>query len=110
MASWARDAIFYHVYPLGFCGAPRRNEPAAAPQPRLGLLTADLARIASMGFTALYLGPVFESVAHGYDPMDWRAVDRRLGGRDDLARLCGRGAAPAATPSSTRAGPATTTS
>jgi len=88
MDEWARDAIFYHVYPLGFCGAPRRNDFVSRPAPRLDALTADLGRIAAMGFNALYLGPVFESVAHGYDPVDWRAVDRRLGDRGDLARLC----------------------
>ena len=89
MGSWAADAVFYHVYPLGYCGAPRRNDLRSAPVPRLGRLTADLPRIAALGFNALYLGPVFESVAHGYDTVDWRAVDRRLGGRDDLVRLCG---------------------
>jgi glycosidase len=90
MADWARDAIFYHVYPLGFCGAPRRNDLVSAPSPRLDRLTADLARIAGLGFDALYLGPLFESVAHGYDPVDWRRVDRRLGDREALARLCAK--------------------
>ncbi len=88
MDGWARDAIFYHVYPLGFCGAPRRNDLSSAPVPRLDRLTADLGRIASLGFNALYLGPLFESVAHGYDPVDLRRVDRRLGDGDSLRRLC----------------------
>lgn len=88
MSDWAKDAIFYHIYPLGFCGAPRRNDFSSAPTARLGAITADLGRIAALGFTALYLGPLFESVAHGYDPVDWRVVDRRLGDRGDLARLC----------------------
>ncbi len=88
MSDWAKDAIFYHIYPLGFCGAPRRNDFDSAPVARLGAITADLGRIAAIGFNALYLGPVFESVAHGYDPVDWRAVDRRLGDRADLGRLC----------------------
>jgi glycosidase len=87
MDGWTNDAIFYHVYPLGYCGAPRRNDLTSAPVPRLDRLTADLGRIASLGFTALYLGPVFESVAHGYDPVDWRTVDRRLGNREALGRL-----------------------
>ena len=88
MDGWAQDAIFYHVYPLGFCGAPRRNDLSSAPVPRLDRLTADLGRIASLGFNALYLGPLFESVAHGYDPVDLRRVDRRLGDGDSLRRLC----------------------
>lgn len=88
MSEWAKDAIFYHIYPLGYCGAPRRNDLSSAPVPRLDRLTADLGRIASLGFNALYLGPVFEAVAHGYDPVDWRTVDRRLGTGDTLKRLC----------------------
>ena len=87
MDGWASDAIFYHVYPLGFCGAPRRNDLSSGSEPRLDRLTADLGRIASLGFNALNLGPVFESVAHGYDPVDWRKVDRRLGTKDTLKRL-----------------------
>jgi glycosidase len=88
MDGWANDAVFYHVYPLGYCGAPRRNDLSSAPEPRLERLRSDLGRIADLGFTALYLGPVFESVAHGYDPVDWRRVDRRLGTADTLGRLC----------------------
>jgi cyclomaltodextrinase / maltogenic alpha-amylase / neopullulanase len=87
MSGWAGDSIFYHVYPLGYCGAPRRNDLLSESVPRLDRLRSDLGRIASLGFTALYLGPVFESVAHGYDPVDWRRVDRRLGDRDALRRL-----------------------
>lgn len=30
------------------------------------------------------LGPVFESVSHGYDTIDWRRVDPRIGSWDDL--------------------------
>ena len=24
--SWTKDAIFYHIYPLGLCGAPQVND------------------------------------------------------------------------------------
>ncbi len=24
--NWVNDAVFYHIYPLGFCGAPKYNE------------------------------------------------------------------------------------
>jgi cyclomaltodextrinase / maltogenic alpha-amylase / neopullulanase len=88
MDGWANDAIFYHVYPLGFCGAPRRNDLISAPEDRLDRLTRDLPRVSGLGFTALYLGPLFESVSHGYDPASWRTVDRRLGTADALRGLC----------------------
>jgi cyclomaltodextrinase / maltogenic alpha-amylase / neopullulanase len=84
--SWAADAVFYHIYPLGTLGAPTRNDFAAAPSSRLDALHAWLDPIADLGATAIYLGPVFESTAHGYDTADYFTVDRRLGDRDALAR------------------------
>ncbi|MBL8966389.1 MAG: alpha-glucosidase C-terminal domain-containing protein [Spirochaetaceae bacterium] len=87
MTDWARDAFFYHVYPLGYCGAPERNDFRSPPVPRLDKLTERLDRVAALGADALYLGPVFESSAHGYDTVDHRAVDRRLGDAAALRRL-----------------------
>lgn len=85
--SWADDAVFYHIYPLGLCGAPRRNDFSQPPQPRLEQLFPWLDHIQALGATALYLGPLFESTAHGYDTADYYQVDRRLGDRAVLARL-----------------------
>ena len=25
MSNWVHSAVFYHIYPLGFCGAPQHN-------------------------------------------------------------------------------------
>lgn len=99
MVSWIDNAVFYHIYPLGYCGAPERNAPPwgrgpgntseALPEPvRLDEITRRLDAIAALGVNALYLGPLFGSVAHGYDTVDYRSVDRRLGTDADLARLC----------------------
>lgn len=38
-----------------------------------------------LGINALYLGPVFESSAHGYDTADYYKIDRRLGTNEDFA-------------------------
>jgi len=40
-----------------------------------------------LGVNALYLGPIFESSAHGYDTADYYHVDRRLGSDDTLKQL-----------------------
>ncbi|MBN1284814.1 MAG: alpha-glucosidase C-terminal domain-containing protein [Anaerolineae bacterium] len=87
MAHWAYDAIFYHIYPLGLCGAPGRNDFCSPATPRLAQLYGWLDHIEGLGANALYLGPVFESTAHGYDTVDYYHVDRRLGNNDTLARL-----------------------
>jgi cyclomaltodextrinase len=84
--SWVRDAVFYHLYPLGALGAPARNDFAGPPAPRLEGLHGWLAEVLDLGATAVYLGPVFESTAHGYDTADYFTVDRRLGDNAALAR------------------------
>lgn len=84
---WWHRASFYHIYPLGYCGAPLLNDGVSAPTPRLHTLTAGLEQMASLGCSALYLGPVFESHSHGYDTIDYFIVDRRLGTNADLIQL-----------------------
>ncbi|HBN09581.1 MAG TPA: alpha-amylase [Cyanobacteria bacterium UBA8530] len=83
---WAHDAVFYQVYPLGMCGAPPRNDFASS-EPRLAQLFDWLPHWESLGIDALYLGPVWESTAHGYDTADYFHVDRRLGDDRLLADL-----------------------
>ena len=87
MGHWAYDSIFYHIYPLGFCGAPLRNDFCSPANPRLEQLYGWLEHLRHLGVNALYLGPVFESTAHGYDTVDYFHVDRRLGNNEMLSRL-----------------------
>jgi glycosidase len=87
LADWALDSIFYHVYPLGLCGAPARNDLGAAPVERLERLVPWLGHIRGLGANALYVGPLFESTAHGYDTADYWHLDRRLGTDDTLRRF-----------------------
>ncbi|HUJ75282.1 MAG TPA: alpha-amylase family glycosyl hydrolase, partial [bacterium] len=87
MTDWIDSAFIYHVYPLGYCGAPARNDCVSAPVPRLDLLTERLDQVAALGANVLYVGPLFESLSHGYDTLDYTTVDRRLGTNADLRRL-----------------------
>jgi len=84
---WAQDAFFYHVYPLGQCGAESRNDFCSPPKPRLDQLHGWIDHLRGLGANALYLGPVFEATAHGYDTADYYHVDRRLGSDETLAGL-----------------------
>ncbi len=81
---------FYHIYPLGFCGAPHQADFQSEPTPRLREVTAHLDYVRALGFDALYLGPLFASSSHGYDTADYLAVDRRLGTNEALAELVRR--------------------
>jgi glycosidase len=86
---WTTDSIFYHIYPLGFCGAPERNDFVSAPVLRLEKIHEWIPHLRELGVNALYLGPLFESTAHGYDTADYFHVDRRLGTNETLAHLIG---------------------
>ena len=83
MNKWYETAVFYHIYPLGLCGAPRENKGEGV-EHRLPGLEEWLPHIADLGCQGLYIGPLFESSGHGYDTKDYKLVDRRLGDNEDL--------------------------
>lgn len=87
MKHWIRESIFYHIYPLGFCGAPQNNS-ASQPVNRVHKISDLLPHLLKLGINALYLGPVFESSEHGYDTADYYQVDRRLGTNEDFKAVC----------------------
>ncbi|HBX82394.1 MAG TPA: alpha-amylase, partial [Propionibacteriaceae bacterium] len=83
--SSCENAIFWHVYPLGFTGAEIRPErPSGVVEHRLGRLTGWLDHAVGMGFTGLLLGPIFASTSHGYDTIDHLRIDPRLGDDADF--------------------------
>ncbi|MBR2527427.1 MAG: alpha-amylase [Blautia sp.] len=81
--AWYEEAVFYHIYPLGLTGAPAHND-YAEPVHRLRTLFPWIDHIREIGCTALYIGPLFESVGHGYETTDYRKLDSRLGDNQDL--------------------------
>lgn len=85
---WFKTASFYHIYPLGYCGQLQPNDFTSAPTGRILSVIDQIPAIKEMGFNAIYFGPVFESVKHGYDTVDYRVIDRRLGTNEDFAKVC----------------------
>ena len=81
--AWYDEAVFYHIYPLGLTGAPRQND-YGEPVHRLNTLLPWIGELKKAGFTALYIGPLFQSVGHGYETTDYRLLDCRLGTNEDL--------------------------
>lgn len=81
--AWYDEAVFYHIYPLGLTGAPEQND-YGAPVSRLRSLWQWVDHIRDLGCNALYIGPLFQSVGHGYETTDYFTVDSRLGTNDDL--------------------------
>ena len=76
MAPWYEAAEFYHIYPLGLCGAPARNEQEEVTH-RFDLLNEWLEHAADLGFTAI-TGPSTAdwetmkiSGSSSHTPMNW---------------------------------------
>lgn len=84
--SWYNEATFYHIYPLGLTGAPKEND-YGTPVHRLNTLLPWIDHIKEIGCTALYIGPLFESVGHGYETTDYKKLDSRLGTNEDLTNF-----------------------
>ena len=98
--AWVRDAVFYQIFPDRFAAServpkPGPMEPWDAPPTNYGFKGGDLLgvvehldHIASLGVTALYLTPVFQSASnHRYHTYDYLTVDPLLGGDAALREL-----------------------
>ncbi len=81
--AWYDEAVFYHIYPLGLTGTPKQNTYQEV-EHRLNTLLPWIDHIKNIGCNALYIGPLFESVGHGYETTDYKKLDSRLGTNEDL--------------------------
>lgn len=86
MSNWVNESVFYHVYPLGFCGAPEYND--CKVEYRLDKLSQWIPHLKALQVNALYIGPLFDSSKHGYDTKDYYKIDTRLGDNNSFKALC----------------------
>ncbi len=98
--AWARDAVFYQIFPDRFAASERVPKPGPlqpwdAPPTATGFKGGDLLGIAErlpyledLGIDAIYLNPVFSSASnHRYHTYDYFTVDPLLGGDAALREL-----------------------
>lgn len=86
MMSWIHDTVIYNIYPFGFCGAPKQNDFQLAY--RLDKLYDFIPHFKKMGVNCIVFNPVFESSRHGYDTIDYKKIDSRLGDNDSFKKIC----------------------
>lgn len=84
--NWINDSVLYHVYTLGYCGAPFNQDNDT--QYRLDKLIEWIPHLKELGVNAVCLGPVFQSCTHGYDTIDYRRIDCRLGDNESFKKIC----------------------
>ncbi|MDO4620012.1 MAG: alpha-amylase family glycosyl hydrolase [Lachnospiraceae bacterium] len=85
--AWFNETLFYHIYPIGAFDAPKRNEGEATKGSRILSLIDWIPHLQELGVGALYIGPIFESVSHGYDTNDYFTPDSRLGTKEDFQKV-----------------------
>lgn len=83
---WYDESVFYQIYPLGFCGAPRENDGVTVN--RIKKVNDWIEHIKKVGANAIYFSPLFESDRHGYDTRDYKKLDCRLGTNEDFKEVC----------------------
>ena len=100
---WARDAIFYQIFPERFANGDKSNDgPDVQPwgtaptfSNRMG---GDLAGVLDrleylrdLGINGLYFNPLFQSRSnHGYDTTDYKQIDTRFGATATLKSITAR--------------------
>ena len=91
VSDWPATVIWWHCYPLGFVRAePHLSDcPPGQVQHRLDHLVAWLDYVVDLGCNGLILGPIFASISHGYDTLDHKRIDPRLGDDADFDVLVG---------------------
>jgi cyclomaltodextrinase len=91
--AWAREAVVYHIFIDRFNPGTGRvwHHPARLDGFYGGTLRGVIEKldyIQELGFTAIWLSPVFASPSHhGYDATDLYTVEPRLGSNADLLEL-----------------------
>ena len=83
---WYDESVFYQIYPIGFCGAPREND--GVYENRIKKVIDWIPHIKEVGCNAIYFSPIFQSDAHGYDTRDYKTIDCRLGNNEDFKMVC----------------------
>lgn len=83
---YINESVIYNIYPLGFCGAPRDNDGKLVY--RLDKIYDCIEHLKKMSVNVLVFNPLFESSRHGYDTIDYRKVDCRLGDNNSFKKIC----------------------
>ncbi len=86
--SWVDNTIWWHLYPLGFVGAPIRDQGDDEGERHRLLQVIDWLDYATqLGVSGILFGPLFLSSSHGYDTLDQFTIDPRLGTEEDFDLL-----------------------
>ena len=84
--SYINESVIYNIYPLGWCGAPKQNDGQLVY--RLDKIYDWIPHFKKMSINCIVFNPLFESSFHGYDTIDYKKVDCRLGDNESFKKIC----------------------
>ena len=87
MSHWIHQAVFYHIYPLGFVERQNIME-EIEPVNRFEKIDRMDSPFKNVRHQCCFIGPVFESSRHGYDTKDYYTIDKRLGTNESFQEIC----------------------
>ncbi|WP_133016877.1 alpha-amylase family glycosyl hydrolase [Clostridium cuniculi] len=87
MLTSIKNAVFYHIYPLGFCGVINNKKNILSASGFDKFDDKWINHLKNMGINSVYFGPIFQSSYHGYDTIDYLKIDDRLGTNNDFKNI-----------------------
>ena len=79
---WENTSVFYQIYPLGALDAPFENDGVL--MHRFNKVSEWIPHFKKLGIDCILFNPLFQSHTHGYDTIDYKKMDVRLGTNEDL--------------------------
>lgn len=83
----AKDRNIYHIFTLGFAGAPANTHDEEETVNRIQKVNNIVDYLKDLNINTVLFGPLNESSSHGYDTIDYSQVDHRLGTEEDLKEV-----------------------
>ncbi|NLC96407.1 MAG: maltodextrin glucosidase [Erysipelotrichaceae bacterium] len=82
---WYKENVVYQIFPYGFTNSLYKNDGIL--HHRLEKVKNWSEHIKNLGCDTIYFSPIFKSEFHGYDTIDYRSIDNRLGTNQDFKEL-----------------------
>ena len=79
---WTNKSVFYQIYPMGAFNCPFEND--FKQEHRINQVKNWMDDLEKLGIDTVLFNPVFQSHTHGYDTIDFKMLDMRLGTNEDF--------------------------
>lgn len=82
---WYENQIIYQIYTINQCKGVFVND--FVQQDNIYEIEKAIPHLVDMGINSVYFAPIFLSMTHGYDTIDYYKIDNRIGTNDEFREL-----------------------